>query len=176
MYRLKQMGSKQGGNVLIYIRSDCVLLLYIDDCLLFSLKVAILDSILAHLDKVFNITIKHDVSAYLDLDVSHNTDNHSTISHFSWWTQKQIHEHHTPSDKNLQAFGPNDGCASTHMVLQADHRMLNYIAASSHPGTSFAIHQCTRFSSNPQRSHKLAVKCIIHYLKGTKYKGYILHP
>jgi len=90
MYRLKQMGSKQGGNVLIYIRSDCVLLLYIDDCLLFSLKVAILDSILAHLDKVFNITIKHDVSAYLDLDVSHNTDNHSTISHFSWWTQKQI--------------------------------------------------------------------------------------
>jgi hypothetical protein len=54
--------------------------------------------------------------------------------------------------------------------------MLNYIAASSRPDISFAAHQCARFSSNPLRSHELAVKRIVCYLKGTKDKGFILRP
>jgi len=54
--------------------------------------------------------------------------------------------------------------------------MLNYIAASSRPDTSFAVLQCTQFSSQPMRSHNLVVKKIIRYLKGTKDKSYILQP
>jgi hypothetical protein len=54
--------------------------------------------------------------------------------------------------------------------------MLNYLAASTRPDCSFAVHQCARFSSNPKLSHERAVKRIIRYLKGTKDKGIILRP
>jgi hypothetical protein len=42
--------------------------------------------------------------------------------------------------------------------------------------TSFAVHQCARFSSAPTALHELAVKRIGCYLLATKDKGLILHP
>lgn len=50
---------------------------------------------------------------------------------------------------------------------------LNSLAQRICPGISFATHQCTCYSSNP---NKLAIKCIGQYLFWTKFKGLILHP
>jgi hypothetical protein len=50
--------------------------------------------------------------------------------------------------------------------------MLNYLASSTPPDITFAIHQCARYCTNPKRLYELAVHCIVHYHN----KGYILHP
>jgi hypothetical protein len=52
--------------------------------------------------------------------------------------------------------------------------MLNYLASSTRP--DIAIHQCTRFSTNPRHVHELAIRRIVRYLKGTATKGLILKP
>ncbi len=52
--------------------------------------------------------------------------------------------------------------------------MLNYIAATTCPNISFAVHQCIWFSQEPKRSHELTVTRILWYHKGTRNDGYIL--
>ena len=50
---------------------------------------------------------------------------------------------------------------------------MSYLANSIRPNILFTVHQCARFSSNPKKSHKEAVKRIGCYLKCTKEKGII---
>jgi hypothetical protein len=53
--------------------------------------------------------------------------------------------------------------------------ILNYTTASSRLDISFAVYQCAWFSNNPQRSHEIAMKYIVRYLKGTKHKDIYLN-
>ena len=36
--------------------------------------------------------------------------------------------------------------------------MLNFLVNCTHPEMVYAVHQCTRFSNNPRRSHEVALK------------------
>ena len=54
--------------------------------------------------------------------------------------------------------------------------MLNYLAACTRPDCLYAVHQCARFSANPNLCHERAVKRIVCYLKGTMDKGIIFKP
>jgi hypothetical protein len=54
---------------------------------------------------------------------------------------------------------------------------LNYLAQNSWPDISFAVHQCARFSKEPNTLHKKAVKRIIYYLQCcTRDKPLIVKP
>jgi hypothetical protein len=92
--------------------------------------------------------------------------------------EAELNEHLTPADKILHDIhinGPDEPRHHTWSYPQAIG-ILNYIAATSRPNITFAVHECTRFSSNPKRHHELAVRRIVRYLKGTRDKGYILNP
>jgi hypothetical protein len=53
---------------------------------------------------------------------------------------------------------------------------LNYIAQKSRPDTSFAVHQCARFSKYPKGLFERAVKRIIYYLQFTRDKPLTMRP
>jgi hypothetical protein len=72
--------------------------------------------------------------------------------------ESKPNEHQLPSDKILKPSSINDGPCQLSWSYRCNIGMLNYIATSSCPDISFAMHQCARFSSNPKRSHELAVK------------------
>jgi len=46
-----------------------------------------------------------------------------------------------------------------------------YLASNSRPDITFAVHQCARFTHNPQRVHEVALKRNARYLKGTRDNG-----
>lgn len=56
--------------------------------------------------------------------------------------------------------------------------MLNYLAGSTRPDISMAVHQCARFCNDPKISHERTVRRIARYLLGTKDKGlrFIVQP
>ena len=54
--------------------------------------------------------------------------------------------------------------------------MMMFLAGTTRPDISFAVHQCARFSQNPMRSHEEAVKRIGRYLKATADIGLVLKP
>ncbi|KAL7537717.1 hypothetical protein ACHAWF_005882 [Thalassiosira exigua] len=53
--------------------------------------------------------------------------------------------------------------------------MLHYLN-HTHPDCAFAIHQCARYTFEPKKLHKDAVRRIGHYLKETMDKGLVLDP
>ena len=53
---------------------------------------------------------------------------------------------------------------------------LNYLTKSTRPDICYAVHQCSRFMSNPKRSHAMAVKRIGRYLLRTRDRGFVARP
>ena len=53
--------------------------------------------------------------------------------------------------------------------------MMLYLASNTRPDTSFAVHQCARFTHNTKASHDAAVKKICWYLQGTKDNGIVFN-
>ena len=56
------------------------------------------------------------------------------------------------------------------------HFLLSNLTASTRPEIQYAVHQLARFSANPKRSHEVAAKRVIRYLKSTPEKGILLRP
>ncbi len=53
---------------------------------------------------------------------------------------------------------------------------LNYLAGTTRPDITFAVHQCAKFCAHPRKVHYNAVKRIVTYLHGTQEKGLLLDP
>jgi hypothetical protein len=182
---LTAMGFRQSKvDKCLFIRPDCILLLYVDDCLVFSPEKSVLESVLSQLGNKFRITIEDEVSTYLGLEVSRTPENHLLIKQPGLidkvialcGLEQESNQHHIPADTILQPDLPGDGPRQFTWSYRQVIGMLNYIAASTRPDISFAVHQCARFSNDPKQSHELAVKRLVRYLKGSRDKGYILHP
>jgi hypothetical protein len=67
---------------------------------------------------------------------------------------------------------PYDASWNYHSVIGK----LNFLAQTTRPDIAFAVHQCARSVSKPNKSHQDAVKWLCHYLVGTRSKGIILRP
>jgi hypothetical protein len=81
--------------------------------------------------------------------------------------------HDTPADEILHR--DEDGQErKTEFHYRSIIGQLNYLAATTRPEITFAVHQCARFCDNPKMSHEKAVKRIIRYLKRTKDEGLIM--
>jgi hypothetical protein len=168
----------------LFIRSDCVILIYVDDCLIFSPSNTTLTDITNHLKSVFKITSEDDVGAYLGIDISRNEQGHLILRQPGLidkaialcGLESESNQHNTPADKILHSFIPDDSPRQYSWSYRQLIGVLNYIASTTRPDISFAVHQCARFSNKPTRTHELAVKRIVRYLKGTRDKGFLLKP
>jgi hypothetical protein len=54
--------------------------------------------------------------------------------------------------------------------------MMQYMSGHTIPDIAFAVSQCDRFSSNPKRTHAVALKRIGCYLLQTRDSGLLLNP
>ncbi len=159
------------------------MLVYVDDCLLFAKTNDVLDSVLASLEKDFVLTSEGTVGAYLGIDIHRTTDGYLELILPGLITkiisacglQDQSAEHLTPSTTILTSdlSGPPREHTWNYRSLIG---MLNYLATSTRPDITFAVHQCARFTTNPRHIHELAIQRIVRYLKGTSTKGIILKP
>jgi hypothetical protein len=167
----------------LFIKSNCILITYVDDCLLFAKTDEILDDIIKSLQQNFELTSEGSIGAYLGIDIRRTPEGFLELAQpgliqkiiAACGLQDQSTTHDTPATTILvpDQYGlPR----IHHWNYQSLIGMLNYLAASTRPDIAFAVHQCARFSSNPKRSHELAIRRIIRYLKATSSQGYILRP
>jgi hypothetical protein len=49
----------------LFLRSDCIIVVYVDDCLFFSPTASVIDSVIVSLSKTFMLKDEGDVSAFL---------------------------------------------------------------------------------------------------------------
>jgi len=143
----------------------------------------VLEDLISSLTTEFKLTYKGDVGAYLGIDIKHRQDVSLELLQ-QGLIQKVITaaglesnsaQHDTPATAILHD-DPTGSEREHNWNYRAVIGMLNYLASSTQPDITFAIHKCARFCTNPKRLHELAVHCIVRYLKGTSNKGYLLHP
>ncbi len=115
---LKTMGFKQSKvDKCLFIRPDCILLLYVDDCLVFSPVNSVLEGVITTLGKKFRITVEDTVSSYLGLDVSCNTEGNLVIRQPGLidkviafcGLEQESNRHQIPADSILQPNMKDDG-------------------------------------------------------------------
>lgn len=84
---------------------------------------------------------------------------------------------HTPASTTMLLYRDPDGdLMDKDWEYQSVVGKLNFLEKSTRCDLSYAVHQCTRFSSDLKRSHAEAVKHIGRYLVKTRDKGIILDP
>jgi transposase InsO family protein len=182
---LKAHGFKQSHiDPCLYLRKDCIMVVYTDDCLIFAPNDTIIDSLIADLSALYKLEDQGDVHDYLGIRIEKDNTT-KTIS----MTQTGLIES-IIQDLNLET-SSNTKTTPSDSILHSDSNgeprqeswhyrsvigKLNYLAQNSRPDISYAVHQCARFCTRPTALHELAVKRIARYLLLTKDKGLILQP
>ena len=165
----------------LFIRDDCIMVLYVDDAVLFARDESTLSSILSTFkDLDYNFSRDGSFSSYLGikletlsngdvklsqpglkracLDVMGLSDANPSPTPIS-----------TPLFKHMES-PPFDEAFNYRSALG----MLQYIGNNTHPECCYAINSCARYCITPRQAHGTALKRIGRYLKGTLSDGLIL--
>jgi len=83
---------------------------------------------------------------------------------------------YTPADKDPLCTDVSGAPCCEDWEYRSIVGMMLYLAVSTRPDISYAVHQYARFSHSPKQSHEIGVNHIARYLKGTQTKGTIMTP
>jgi hypothetical protein len=168
----------------LFIHKDIILIVYVDDYLLFAKTDATLDYFIDSLKTEFNLTCDGDVGTFLGIQFTRSATGSLELTQPGLIAKivkecgldAESKRHNSPAMTKLlskDSTGPQrEHEWNYHMIIG----MLTYLSMSSRPNIAFAVHQCARFSSCPMRIHEIAVRHICRYLQATATQGYILNP
>ena len=188
---LELRGLKQSKlDPCLFLKKDLIVIVYVDDCLIFSTKLEGVEEFLESMrkrkpgeehpfeDKGFDFTDDGDLQTFLGVKFEREGD---VLKMIQPMLILRIIE-----AVSFDKVGVNSKpTPSTYILLKDENGeerkdvwsyrsvvgMLNYLANTTRPDISMAVHQCARFSNEPKLSHEKAVKRIIKYLIGTKNLG-----
>lgn len=168
----------------LFLCHDCILLVYVDDCLIFSPLASVIDTLISNSGKTSILQDEGDVSAFLGVQVKKDTNQRAIILTQPSLIAQIIKDvglnqfstgWHTPTDSILHA-DPDGPPHAESWNYRSGIGKLNCIENNTCPDISMTVHQCAHFCAAPKALHELAVKRIVHYLHRTKDKGLILKP
>ena len=168
----------------LFIRRDLILVVYVDDYLLFATDDSTLDIFVLSLQEEFVLTCDGDVGAFLGITIVRNAKGHLEFTQpglidkiiKECGLENDSKQHKTPAVTTILQRDA-DGAQREHSwKYRTLIGMLTYLSMSPRPDIAFAVHQCARFSTCPMRIHEITVRKICRYIQGTKTKGYTLQP
>ena len=172
----------------LFLRNDCMLVIYTDDCICFSKETETAKQLIKDLkDDDFLLKDEGDAMDFLGVRIKTTSDNGNqmiimtqtglielilTDLGLSKCKIKQV-----PASEILH---PDKTGADRIEAEKWKYRSvigkMNYLAMNTRPDIAFAVHQCAKYCNNPKLLHEKAVKHIGKYLAATRDKGIILWP
>jgi len=182
---LLKLGFRQlATDKCLFLRDDCILVVYVDDCLIFAQHDDTINALIKALSADFLLQDEGDVNAFLGVQINKDVSTKSITLTQPALIQQILQDvgirgeskgKDTPVDSILYA--DTDGMERVDIWnFCSVIGKLNYLANNTRPDISMAVHQCARYSSNPKAIHELAVKQIARYLLVTQDKGMVMHP
>ena len=172
----------------LYFRGRIALLVYIDDCIMFSPNLAELDKVVTEVrtsSKKFRVEDLGNVKDFLGIQVTTRNDKTITLN------QPQLIDSILKDMKFQNNMKEQDTPALSLVILQKDTQgkpfnndfhyrrvisKLKVLEKSTRPNISYVAHQCARFCEHLKQSHGEAVRHLCRYLKATRDKGIICNP
>jgi hypothetical protein len=182
---LKEGFHQSASDPCLFLRKNCIIIVYTDDCIIFAREDSTIDALIHNLSQTFLLEDQGSVQDYLGIRITKDPINKSISMTQPGLIESVLADLNLLQDQARSKDTPSDG------ILYPDrdgiqHQdswnycsvigKLNYIAQNTRPDISFAVHQCARYSANPTALHELAVKRIGRYLLATKDKGLVMHP
>ena len=167
----------------LFISDKVIMILFVDDSLLFAKDKKDLDAALVKLRSMgLALEIEDDVGGFLGVKIDHSVPGQVTMTQ-TGLIEKIIADLHiedlptvdTPATGVLGTDADGDPPSATFNYASIVGALW-YLSCHSRPDIQFALSQCSRFSFNTRRSHELALIRIGQYLKGTPTKGMTFKP
>jgi hypothetical protein len=173
----------------LFIGDTVIVVIYVDDVLLYSKSADAIDSLLDNLQAA-GVGIRKEGTAegFLGVDISRavSASGH-TITLLQRGLAKRIVEAlglcsqnttaiNTPAEASPLPKDVDGEPASGTFNYAAVVGIMLYLSGHSRPDIAFAVHQCDRYTFKPTRRHELALIRIGRYLKGTLDKELVMKP
>jgi hypothetical protein len=151
----------------VFSKKITMLLVYVDDAIIYSTSSKVIDKIIASLKKDYNVTDEGEINDYLGVNLSRPTKDTIELR------QPYLIQHILDKVGMLPQSKTKDKAAPSSTILRRDldgapirekwdfRRIigkLNFLEKSTRFEIAYAVHQYTRFASNPRESHANAVK------------------
>ena len=181
---LKEGFRQSAVDPCLFLRSNCILIVYTDDCIIFAKDDMTIDTLIRNLSTSYQLEDQGNVQDYLGIRITKDPINKSITMTQPGLIESVLADLNLLSDskpKDTPSVGilypDRDGIPRQETWnYRSVIGKLNYIAQNTRPDISFAVHQCARYSASPTALHDLAVKRIGRYLLATKDKGIVMHP
>jgi hypothetical protein len=144
----------------LYIRDDCIMVVYTDDCLLFARNDKTIDNILTSLSQTYMLEDQGMVTHPLGIRITKDPSTkqmHMTQLGLIESILTDLGLLHDSNTKDTPALGVLHPWQEPWNYFSLIWK-LNYLAQNTRPGKNFAVHQFARFSTQPTALHELAVK------------------
>jgi hypothetical protein len=166
----------------VYTKQDIVVLVYVDDMLIFSRSMRKIKRFIHSLDNEYEYTDEGDIKSYLGIDLSVPSPGtyklsqpHLTRNILASIGDNKLNackEPATPKEILVREGEPMKTDWNYRSILG----QLNYLTCSTRGELAFAVHQCARFAATPKLQHEKALKKILKYLVGALDEGLIISP
>ena len=173
----------------MFYRKNAIILVYVDDCIIFSKELNVIEEIVNTLKEDFGVELeedlnKGDISRFLGVDIVRSKNNSfelrqpfliDRILELLEIDQKVNHRN-TPASKPLLHKDKDAANRVRNWNYRTAIGMLNYLQGSTRPDISMAVHQCARFCIEPKITHERAVMRIGKYLLNNRDRGIKFYP
>jgi transposase InsO family protein len=172
----------------LFIRKDCLIVLYTDDCLVFANSDDTITDLCKCLSTEFLLKDEGNIENFLGINITHKLEDDDSVT--ITMTQKglidqiledvglvgdKVTQKKTPAKEVLQP-NPNAAPFDAEWSYRSVIGKLNFLAQNTRPDISMTVHMCARFVNNPNRINQDAVKYLCRYLHYTQTRGLILKP
>ena len=159
----------------LFIKGTVLLVLYVDDAVLFSPNSTAINHEIMSLKQSFDLTDEGDLQDYLGTRLTKHPDGRIELQQKKTIdnclellgmgpTSKNVKTHDTPAESSKILHADEDGANWKHAW---NYRVvvgcLNYLQAMTQPDLAYSIHQCAHFCNNPKLLHEQGLKCICRY-------------
>ena len=150
--------------------------MYVDDIIIAGRDKSSIKRVKRQLAAKFDIKDLGKLSYFLGISIIQDQDKKTTWMGQTAYTERLLakmgmndcNQVKTPADPgNHLVKADEDEPALNQQLYRSAVGSLMYLATSTRPDISFAVGTLARFSSKPNKSHWIALKRVLRYLKGT---------
>ena len=149
----------------VYLRKGCILLVYVDDCIIISKKNTRVAADLMKSLMGFKLEDEGDLNKFLGVDVHRELDGTTNLKqeHLIQRFLKLVEiteEEHPKDSPALKQILSKDSSGPERMYTWNYRQaigILTYMQSTTRPDIAYVAHQCARFCNDPKLCHEWAV-------------------
>ena len=177
---LEFTSTNSDSNIYISNTADMIILLYVDDLLIFALSLSKMQSIKAHLSEKYQMTDLGSAKQFLGIElnqiqhlgieywtISQQRFIKTVLSRFGMLSCKGVT---TPLDQGKLLSKAHEEYKSTLTTQQEYQKLIGslmYLMMGTRPDLAYTVSTLSKFNCNPTSDHLLAAKRVLRYIQST---------